>query len=88
MKIITTAALIFTFLFFLTAYSQSEDHYIYKDAQGKLVISNQPPPPGSNILRKFDLPEFREAQIQPVQEISSMRTTGKLESPAKPEQKK
>ncbi len=87
MKIITTAALIFTFLFFLTAYSQSEDHYIYKDAQGKLVISNQPPPPGSNILRKFDLPEFREAQIQPVQEISSMRT-GKLESPAKPEQKK
>ena len=63
MKIITTAALIFTFLFFLAAYSQSEDHYIYKDAQGKLVISNQQPPAGSNVLRKFDLPEFREAQI-------------------------
>lgn len=88
MKNITTAVLIFTFLFFLAAYSQSEDHYIYKDAQGKLVISNQPPPAGSNILRKFDLPEFREAQMQPVQEISSMRTTGKLENPAKPEQKK
>ena len=89
MKITTTAALIFTLLFFLAAYSQSEDHYIYKDAQGKLVISNQQPPAGSNILRKLDLPEFRETQIQPVQEISSsMRTTGNLESSAKPAQKK
>ena len=88
MKIITTAALIFTFLFFLAPYGQSEDHYIYKDAQGKLVISNQQPPPGSNILRKFDLPEFREGQMQPVQEISSVRSTDKLESSPKQERKK
>jgi hypothetical protein len=84
----TTAALIFTFLFFLAAYTQSEEHYIYKDVQGKLVISNQQPPAGSNILRTLDLPEFREAQMQQVQEISSVRSTGKLESSPKQEQKK
>ena len=88
MKIITTAALIFTMLFFLAAFSQSEDHYIYKDAQGKLVISNQLPPAGSNILRKLDLPEFREAPMQQVQEISSIRSTDKFESSLKRDQKK
>lgn len=87
-KFITTASLIFTFLFFFAVYAQSEEHYIYKDAQGKLVISNQQPPAGSNILRTLDLPEFREAQVQPVQEASSLRSTVRLESPTKQEQKK
>jgi hypothetical protein len=87
-KITTITALLFTFLFFLAAFSQSEEHYIYKDGQGKLVISNQRPPAGSNILRTMDLPEFREVQMQPVQEISSARSTGRLERSAKPEQKK
>lgn len=88
MKITTTAALMLTFLFFLAAYSQSEEHYIYKDSQGKLVISNQQPPVGSNVLRKFDLPEFRDAPMQQVHEISSIRSPGKLESSPKPDQKK
>ena len=88
MKITTTAGLIFAFLFFLAANSQSEDHYIYKDAQGKLVISNQQPPAGSTILRRFDLPEFREVQMQQVKEISSMRSTDKLESSLKRDQQK
>ncbi len=87
-KYITTTALIFTFFFFLTTYARSEEHYIYKDGQGKLVISNQRPPVGSNILRIMDLPEFREVQMQPVQEISSARSTVRLESSAKPEPKK
>ena len=73
MKITTTAALIFASLFFLATHGQAEEHYIYKDAQGRLVISNQKPPAGSNILRKLDLPEFREAQMQQVQESSSTR---------------
>ena len=68
MKITTIAALIFASLFFLTAHGQAEEHYIYKDPQGGLVISNQKPPAGSTILRKLDLPEFRETQMQQVQE--------------------
>ena len=88
MKFITSTALIFMFLSFVTGNAQAEQHYIYKDAQGRLVISNQRPPAGSNILRTLDLTEFREPQPQPVQEISSARSTGRLESPAKQEQKK
>ena len=89
MKIITTAALIFASLFFLTAHAQAEEHYIYKDPQGGLVISNQKPPAGSTVLRKLDLPEFREAQMQQVQESSSnTRSIGKLEASPKQDQKK
>jgi hypothetical protein len=87
-KITTIAALIFASLFFLTAQGQSEEHYIYKDAQGKLVISNQQPPAGSTILRKLDLPEFRETQIQQVQQSGNTRSTGKLEGSSKQDQKK
>ena len=60
MKIITTTALIFPSLFFLAILGQAEEHYIYKDPQAGLVLSNQKPPAGSTILRKLDLPEFRE----------------------------
>ena len=88
MKITTTAGLIFAFLFFSAANSQSEDHYIYKDAQGKLVISNQQPPAGSTILRKLDLPEFRDSQMQQVQEISSIRSADKVESSLKRDRRK
>ena len=88
MKISTIAALIFASLFFLTAHGQVEEHYIYKDPQGGLVISNQKPPAGSTVLRKLDLPEFREAQMQQVQENSSVRSTNKLEGSPKQDQKK
>ena len=88
MKISTIAALIFSALFSLTAHGQAEEHYIYKDPQGGLVLSNQKPPAGSTILRKLDLPEFREAQIQQVQESSSAGSTNKLESSPKQDQKK
>ena len=88
MKITTTATLIFAFLFLLAGHGQAEEHFIYKDAQGRLVISNQWPASGSYVLRKLDLPEFREAQMQPVHESNIMRPTGKLESSPKQEQKK
>lgn len=86
MKFTPIALLIFTF--FVTDYAQSEEHYIYHDAQGKLVISNQLPPAGSRILRKFDLPEFRDAPMQQVQEISSIRSPGKSEGSPNQYQKK
>ena len=57
MKTSTTVALIFALLFILAPAGQAEEHCNYKDAQRKLVISS---PLGSNILRKLDLPEFRE----------------------------
>ena len=88
MKISTIAALIFASLFLLTAHGQVEEHYIYKDPQGGLVISNQKPPAGSTVLRKLDLPEFREAQMQQVQENSSVRSTNKLEGSPKQDHKK
>ena len=88
MKITTTVALIFALLFFLAVHGQAEDHFIYKDAQGGLVLSNQKPPAGSTILRKLDLPEFRESQMQQVQESSSTRSIGKSDGSPKQEQKK
>ena len=81
-------ALIFASWVFLPMHGHTEEHYIYKDAQGGLVLSNQKPPAGSTILRKLDLPEFRDAQIQQVQESSSTRSTGKLEVPPRQEQKR
>jgi hypothetical protein len=87
-KITTTAALICGSLFFLTTHGQAEEHYIYKDPQGGLVISNQKPPAGSNVLRTLDLPAFREPQLQQVQQSESTRSTGTLESSPKQEQKK
>ena len=80
-----TTALIFASLFFLPTHGQAEELYIYKDPQRGLVLSNQKPPAGSTILRKLDLPEFREAQIQQVQESSITR---KLEAPPRQDQKK
>ena len=39
------------------------DYYIYQDPNGKLVISNNAPPHGSNVLRKETLSEVTDQQI-------------------------
>jgi hypothetical protein len=39
------------------------DYYVYQDRNGKLVISNNAPPPGSKILKKETLSEVTEQQI-------------------------
>ena len=39
------------------------DYYVYQDRNGKLVLSNNPPPPGSKILKKETLSEVTEQQI-------------------------
>ncbi|MGB7948857.1 MAG: hypothetical protein WCH75_14325 [Candidatus Binatia bacterium] len=64
MKIISVrATLIALFLgLALVTPSQAEDYYIYLNPNGKLFISNKKPPPGSQIIRQRDLPEFSEAQ--------------------------
>ena len=88
MKITTIVAMLFAFLFLFAAHGQGEEYFIYEDAQGKWVISNKVPPPGSNILRKLDMPEYRDTQMQQVQESGSARSTGKLEGSSKQELKK
>ena len=80
MKTFTTIALVFCFYLFLglalATQGQAEEHYIYKDSHGRLVISNKPPPAGSDILRKLELPEPGDPQIQ--------QPDTKLEDSAKP----
>jgi hypothetical protein len=39
------------------------DYYIYQDPNGKLVISNNAPPQGSNVIRKETLSEVTDEQI-------------------------
>ena len=39
------------------------DYYVYQDRNGKLVISNNAPPPGSKILKKEILSEVTDQQI-------------------------
>jgi hypothetical protein len=48
--------------------SQSEEYYIYRDPNGKLVISNNHPPPGSTIIKRQNLPELTDSQVQRSQE--------------------
>ena len=83
-----TSALIFALLFLIAAPGQAEEHFIYKDPQGRLVLSNQQPPPGSNVLRKFDLSAFGETPMKQVEESSNMRSTGKSEASPKQDPKK
>ena len=39
------------------------EYYIYQDSNGKLVISNYAPPPGSNVIKKETLSEVTDQQI-------------------------
>ena len=40
------------------------DYYVYQDRNGKLVISNNAPPPGSKILKRETLSEVTDQQIE------------------------
>ena len=92
MKTVTTIGLVFCFSLFLglalAPQGQAEEHYIYKDPHGNLVISNQRPPAGSNVLRKIDLPEATDPQVQQSQEHSDTQLNGSSEDPAKPPKNK
>src|SRR6266404_9059969 len=39
------------------------EYYVYQDLSGKLVISNNAPPPGSKILKRETLSEVTDQQI-------------------------
>jgi hypothetical protein len=40
------------------------EYYVYQDLSGKLVISNNAPPPGSKILKRETLSEVTDQQIE------------------------
>ena len=63
----TAVILAFCFSLFM-GLAQAEEYYIYKDPNGKLVISNKEPPPGSRIIKQQTLSETTDSQIQPSQE--------------------
>jgi hypothetical protein len=61
MKSITTFALaVGLILIALTTLVFGEEHYIYRNAAGQLVISNKPPPTGTELLKKLDLTDGKQ----------------------------
>jgi hypothetical protein len=58
---------------------QADQYYIYQTSNGALVISNKEPPPGSQIIKKLDLPEDKQPQ-EPVKLQPNVKPT---ESPPK-----
>jgi hypothetical protein len=68
----------------LATQGQAEEHYIYRDPHGKLVISNKPPPPGSDVLRKLELPQATDPQVQQPHEGGDTQLNGKADGSAQP----
>jgi hypothetical protein len=88
-KTITKFGMVFGLFAFLglalAAQGSAEEFYTYRDPQGNLVISNKPPPPGSKVLKKQNLPEATDGQESP--EGSDAQPNGRPEGSAKPSKK-
>jgi hypothetical protein len=67
---------------------RGEEHYIYQDPDGKLVISNKQPPPGSKIIKQQNLPEVTDDEVPQAQEPSKTQPNGQTECSPKPSQDK
>jgi hypothetical protein len=63
----TTCWMVFSFSWFIAlaviGHAYGGDYYAYQDANGKLVISNNAPPPGSKIIKKETLSDVTAQQI-------------------------
>jgi len=63
----TTWRMVFSFSWFVAlavvGHAYGGDYYTYQDLNGKLIISNNPPPPGSKIIKKETLSEVTDEQI-------------------------
>ena len=63
----TTWRMVFSFSWFVAlavvGHVYGGDYYAYQDLNGKLVISNNAPPPGNKILKKEILSEVTDQQI-------------------------
>ena len=61
LKVVLSCSWFITLLVVSPAYAG--DYYIYQDSNGKLVISNNAPPQGSNIIKREALSEVTDQQI-------------------------
>jgi hypothetical protein len=63
----TTWRMVFSFSWFIAlavvGHAYGGDYYTYQDVNGKLVISNNAPPPGSKIIKQETLSEVTDQQI-------------------------
>jgi hypothetical protein len=57
---------------------QAEDYYIYQAPDGKLVISNKQPPPGSKIIKQQNMPEANDNRLLQSQQRNNPEPNGCL----------
>ena len=88
MKNVKTIGLLFGFSLFLglglATRGQAEEFYAYRDPHGNLVISNKSPPTGSIVLKRYELLQAPDPQVQRPHEGSDTQRNGLSEDPAKP----
>ena len=89
---LTTLKLAFCFYLFLGLalgiQGQAGEYYTYQDPNGKLVISNKEPPPGSKIIRQQNLTEGTDTQVQKTQERDDTQPSEQTEGSLKPPKNK
>jgi hypothetical protein len=56
----------------------------YQDPDGKLVISNKPPPPGSKIIKQQNLPGVTDSEVPQAQEPGKPQPNVQTEGSPKP----
>jgi len=65
----------------LTAQAQSVEYYIYRDSKGGLVLSNQKPPPGSEIIKQQNMPDLTDGETPQLEERNGQRPNGDAKTP-------
>jgi hypothetical protein len=63
--------------------AHASEYFIYYDAKGGLVVSNQKPPPDSKIIKQQTLPDLADVETAQVQERNDQRPNGNA-NPLKP----
>jgi hypothetical protein len=72
----------------LATQAQAEEYYTYRDPDGKLVISNKPPPAGSQIIKQQNLPDVPASQIRDTREREDVTVNANTKASPKPPAKK
>jgi hypothetical protein len=85
MKIFFRSALIGGFFLLTTAIAASKltaaEFYFYRAVDGRLVLSNQKPPPGSTILKQRTYPDPQATEAQPVRQRDETRPDENVATP-------
>jgi hypothetical protein len=73
--------------FAVVTQGQAEEYYIYHDPDGKLVISNKEPPPGSKIIKQRRFPELTASEIPQGQQRNDPQPNGQRKLAEAPKNK-